>query len=44
MRWYDGPLEHSLKNSGTKPFRNVIVEIKSLTADATKVVTTVAGR
>jgi quercetin dioxygenase-like cupin family protein len=33
MRWYDGPLGHSLKNAGTKPFRNVIVEIKGLPAD-----------
>jgi beta-alanine degradation protein BauB len=33
MRWYDGPLGHSLKNSGAKPFRNVIVEIKGLPAD-----------
>ena len=32
MRSYDGPLGHSLKNSGTKPFRNVIVEIKGLPA------------
>jgi hypothetical protein len=30
MRWYDGPLGHSLKNAGTKPFHNVIVEIKNL--------------
>jgi hypothetical protein len=43
MRWYDGPLGHSLKNAGTKPFRNVIVEIKGLETDATKVVTTVPG-
>jgi len=28
MRWYDGPLGHSLKNVGAVPFRNVIVEIK----------------
>ena len=40
MRWYDGPLGHSLKNSGTKPFRNVIVEIKGLPADPEKVVNT----
>jgi len=30
MRWYDGPLGHSLKNAGTRPFHNVIVEIKNL--------------
>ena len=34
MRWYDGPLGHSLKNSGTKTFRNVIVELKGLPVDA----------
>ena len=43
MRWYDGPLGHSLTNSGKKPFRNVIVEIKGLTADVTKVVNTAVG-
>jgi hypothetical protein len=34
MRWYDGPLGHSLKNAGTKTFRNVIVELKGLPVDA----------
>jgi quercetin dioxygenase-like cupin family protein len=29
MRWYDGPVKHSLRNVGTKTFRNVIVEIKN---------------
>jgi hypothetical protein len=43
MRWYDGPLGHSLKNAGTKPFRNVIVEIKGRPTDSRRVVTTVAG-
>jgi hypothetical protein len=37
MRWYDGPLGHSLTNSGSKPFRNVIVEIKGLLTDSDKV-------
>ena len=33
MRSYDGPLGHSLKNAGSKPFKNVIVEIKSRAVD-----------
>jgi quercetin dioxygenase-like cupin family protein len=33
MRWYDGTQRHGLRNAGTKPFRNVIVEIKGLPAD-----------
>ena len=33
MRWYDGTQRHALKNAGTRPFRNVIVEVKSLPAD-----------
>jgi quercetin dioxygenase-like cupin family protein len=28
MRWNQGTLRHALRNIGTKPFRNVIVEIK----------------
>ncbi|MFN8525786.1 MAG: hypothetical protein U0821_22020 [Chloroflexota bacterium] len=28
MRWHQGTQEHSLKNSGKVPFRNVIVELK----------------
>ncbi len=33
MRWYQGPLGHSLRNAGARPFRNVIVELKSLPAN-----------
>jgi beta-alanine degradation protein BauB len=33
MRWYDGTERHGLRNVGTKPFRNVIVEIKGIPAD-----------
>ncbi len=33
MRWYDGTRRHGLKNAGTKPFRNVIVEVKGIPAD-----------
>lgn len=33
MRWYEGTQRHGLKNAGSKPFRNVIVEIKGLPAD-----------
>jgi hypothetical protein len=35
MRWYDGPLGHSLKNAGSTPFQNVIVEIKNLPVSET---------
>jgi hypothetical protein len=28
MRWNQGTLRHALLNIGTKPFRNVIVEVK----------------
>ena len=28
MRWNQGSLRHALRNVGTKPFRNVIVEVK----------------
>jgi quercetin dioxygenase-like cupin family protein len=34
MRWYNGTLRHALKNIGTKPFRNVIVEIKNTNTGA----------
>ena len=34
MRWYDGPVGHSLKNAGTRPFRNVIVELKGVPTSA----------
>jgi quercetin dioxygenase-like cupin family protein len=34
MRWYDGTLRHALRNVGTKPFRNVIVEIKNSSTGA----------
>ena len=37
MRWYDGTERHGLKNAGTKPFRNVIVEVKGIPADFSKV-------
>ena len=35
MRWYDGPVKHSLRNIGEKTFRNVIVEIKGTDTGAT---------
>ena len=34
MRWYDGPVRHALRNVGTKPFRNVVVEIKNTSTGA----------
>lgn len=34
MRWYQGPLRHMLRNVGSKPFRNVIVEIKGTSTGA----------
>jgi hypothetical protein len=33
MRWYDGTQRHGLRNAGTRPFRNIIVELKGLPAD-----------
>ncbi len=36
MRWYQGTQRHGLKNAGTKPFRNIIVEVKAIPADFTK--------
>ncbi len=33
MRWYQGTRRHGLKNAGSKPFRNVIVEVKAIPAD-----------
>lgn len=33
MRWYEGTQRHGLKNVGTTPFRNVIVELKGVPAD-----------
>jgi beta-alanine degradation protein BauB len=33
MRWYHGPLQHSLRNTGSRRFHNVVVEVKSLSAD-----------
>lgn len=32
-RWYQSTQRHGLKNVGTRPFRNVIVEVKDLPAD-----------
>ena len=37
MRWYDGTQRHGLKNGGTKPFRNVIVEVKGIPADFSQI-------
>src|SRR6476646_8313837 len=34
MRWHQGTLRHALRNVGTKPFRNVIVEIKNTSTGA----------
>ncbi len=34
-RWYRSTPRHGLKNVGTRRFRNVIVEVKSLPADFT---------
>jgi hypothetical protein len=35
MRWYHGPLQHSLRNTGSRRFHNVVIEVKSLkTVDA----------
>jgi quercetin dioxygenase-like cupin family protein len=34
MRWYQGTLRHGLRNVGSKPFRNVIVEIKNSSTGA----------
>jgi hypothetical protein len=34
-RWYQSTPRHGLKNVGTRRFRNVIVEVKSLPADFT---------
>jgi quercetin dioxygenase-like cupin family protein len=33
MRWYDGTQRHGLRNAGSRPFRNVIVELKGRPAD-----------
>jgi hypothetical protein len=33
MRWHQSTQRHGLRNSGSRPFHNVIVEIKSLPAD-----------
>jgi hypothetical protein len=33
MRWHQGTQQHSLRNVGPDRFRNVIVEIKSLSAE-----------
>ncbi len=32
-RWYQSTQRHGLKNVGSRRFRNVIVEVKSLPAD-----------
>ncbi len=37
MRWYQGTRRHGLKNAGSKPFRNVIVEVKAITADFARI-------
>ncbi|MBV9356981.1 MAG: hypothetical protein JO023_15830 [Chloroflexi bacterium] len=29
MRWHQGTIRHSLKNVGSRPFHNVIVELKN---------------
>lgn len=33
MRWYQGTPRHGLRNVGTKTFRNVIFELKTVPAD-----------
>jgi beta-alanine degradation protein BauB len=33
MRWHQGTRRHGLRNVGSRPFRNVIVELKGVTAD-----------
>jgi quercetin dioxygenase-like cupin family protein len=36
MRWHQGPQVHSLRNTGSRRFHNVVVEIKGRNADFDK--------
>lgn len=37
MRWHQGTRRHGLRNAGSVPFKNVIVEIKDVPADFSQI-------